>query len=214
MNAIFSKLRTGAFAAGMVLLAACTASNDLNEPPVPMGDFLLGYAIVVADEAKMVPPSRSATPEEWKAVLSDQVKQRFGRYDGTRYYHIALAVDAYALAVPGVPVLVSPKSALVVSATIWDDEAGKKLNEEPKQITILENISGKTFIGSGLTQTREVQMENLSRNAAKKVEEWMSENAAEWFGEIGAAPMAELSEDAAPAPEGEISVQPLAPVAQ
>ncbi|WP_372605440.1 hypothetical protein, partial [Actibacterium sp.] len=148
---MFSRIRKGAALLALLAVAGCSGSNDLDEPPVAMGDFLLGHTIVVADDVQSIGPSRTATPDEWKAVLTDQLKQRFSRYDGDKYYHIAVAVDGYALAVPGIPLVLSPKSALVVSATIWDDAAGAKLNAEPKQFTILEDLSGETVIGSGLT---------------------------------------------------------------
>ncbi|MFM2356712.1 MAG: hypothetical protein RLZZ528_2448, partial [Pseudomonadota bacterium] len=49
--------------AALVLLAAC-AGEDLAAPPDPLGDFRLGYNIVVAKNAQQVGPSRPATAEE------------------------------------------------------------------------------------------------------------------------------------------------------
>ena len=78
------------------------------------------------------------------------------------------------LAKPGIPVLLSPKSALILNATIWDDAVGVKLNEKPHQIAVIESLTVKTLIGSGLTMSRRAQLENLSRNAALSVERWMT----------------------------------------
>ena len=93
-----------------------------------------------------------------------------------------MKVEGYVLAQPGIPVVASPKSVLVVSVTIWDDEKQAKLNEEPEVITVFERLSGETAISSGLTQTKEQQMLNLSRNASLKIHQWMLEHP-EWFGD-------------------------------
>jgi hypothetical protein len=77
--------------------------------------------------------------------------------------------------------VLNPKSALGMTVTIWDDAEQKKLNEEGKQIIVMEKMSEKTVLGSGLTQSAARQMEILSYNAAKAVERWLLENP-EWFG--------------------------------
>jgi hypothetical protein len=161
------------------ILAAC-AANDLSKPPAPMGNFQLGYNIVVAKNAEPVGPSRKATAAEWEAAMKKAIADRFGRYDGDKLYHIGIGVDAYALAVPGIPVVLSPKSVLVVTANVWDDTAQRKINAEPKQFTVFERLSGETIIGSGLTQSREQQMANLAANAARLINDWLVENKA-WF---------------------------------
>ncbi len=161
-------------------LAAC-GQSDLADPPVPLGDFALGLNIVVADKVEMVPISRKATPDEWEAAMKKAVADRFGRYEGTKLYNIGISVDGYALAPPGIPVVAAPKSVLVVTANIWDDAAQQKLNAEGRQFTVFESLSGDTVIGTGLTRTKQQQMDALSYNAAKKVETWLLENP-EWFG--------------------------------
>ena len=165
---------------GAGLLAACQ-KNDLAEAPVPLGNFELGLNIVVADNMKKVPISRPATVEEWESSIIKAVDARFGRYSGTKLYNIGIAVDGFALAPPGIPIVAAPKSVLVITANIWDDASGQKLNAEGAQFTIFESFSGETVIGSGLTRSREKQIEILSYNAAKRVEEWILENP-EWVG--------------------------------
>lgn len=161
-------------------LAGCQ-TNDLMEPPVPLGNFALGLNIAVADNVQMVPISRKATPDEWEAAMIKAVDDRFGRYNGTKLYNIGIAVEGYALAPPGVPVVLKPRSILVVTANVWDDAAGQKLNAEGKQFHVFEKTSAETVVGSGLTQNKKKQMEILSYNAAKRVEQWFLENP-EWFG--------------------------------
>jgi hypothetical protein len=173
-------LRPLALCLGVLALAACQ-NSDLAEPPVPLGDFALGLNIVVADNVQKVPISRDATVEDWEAAMTKAVADRFGRYNGPRLYNIGISVDAYALAPPGIPVVAAPKSILVVTANIWDDATETKLNPEGEQFTIFESFSGETVIGSGLTRTKAKQMEVLSYNAAKRVEQWLLDHP-EWFG--------------------------------
>lgn len=163
----------------LIFLAAC-AGNDLSAPPKDFGDFRLGYNIVVTRNAKPVGPSRKATPEELETAIKTAVQERLGRYQGDKLYHIGIGVDGYALAVPGIPVLLSPKSALAINVNVWDDSAQRTVNAEPKQFTVFESLSGETIVGSGLTQSREQQLENLSRNAARLINDWLIENKA-WF---------------------------------
>lgn len=166
----------------LVGVSACNKFEDLDTVPQPMGRFLLGHNIVVVDDPELGPLSRKASDEEWKASVEEAINERFSRYDGDKYYHIAIKVEGYMLALPGVPLVASPKSALIIGVTIWDDENGVKLNEEPKVMTVFERLSGETFISSGLTQTKEQQMVNLSRNAASMIHKWMLESP-EWFGD-------------------------------
>lgn len=173
-------LRRVGFFIGLAVLAGCGA-NDLEEPPVPLGDFALGLNIVVADNVQKVPISRDASVDEWEAVMKKAVDDRFGRYEGTKLYNVGISVDGYALAPPGIPVVAAPKSVLVITANVWDDAAQQKLNAEGKQITVFESLSGETVIGTGLTRNRKEQMEALSYNAVKRVEEWFLDNP-EWFG--------------------------------
>ncbi len=201
MSALVRNLRPAVLGATLVLAAGCTAKNEITEPPLALGDFSLGYNVVVADNSEVVPPSRKATPEQWEAALSAAIDTRLGRYSGDKLYHIGVSVDGYALAVPGVPVLVAPKSALILTLNVWDDAAKRKLTAEPKRLTILESFSSETLIGTGLTKTREQQIENLAFNAAKQIEKFLGENAAQWFGVPQDAALPPAT-DAAPAAPG------------
>lgn len=200
MRRAVSVFRPALLLGALALVAACAAKDPIDQPPEPLGDFSLGYAIVVADNAKLVPPSRSATPDEWEAVLKEELERRFSRYEGEKLYHLGVNVDGYALAVPGVPVVAAPKSVLVISANVWDDAAQKKLNATPEQMTVFEGLSGDTVMGSGLTRTKQEQMRTLARNAALRIERWLVENREAWFAYDPAT---------APAP-----VAPAAPVAE
>ncbi len=178
----------------LVLAAACTDVSDLQEAPADLGQFRLGHNVVVASKMRQAALSRDATEEEWVTALQAAVEERFGRYEGERLYHLGISVEGFSIAPPGVPLVASPKSVLIIRATLWDDALGRKLNEEAKQFTVFETFSGSTIVGSGLTQTKEEQIQNLSRSAAKLVQNWMLQNP-EWFPGIGAQPAAAASDE-------------------
>jgi len=162
-------------------MAACSAPAHVDDPQKPMGNFQLGHNIVVVSEPELMPFSRNATDEEWQVAMTAAMAQRFGGYEGEKLYHIGVKVEAFALAVPGVPVLFTPKSVLVLAVNIWDDAAGEKLNLESKSFTVFESPTAETMISSGLTQSKEEQMTTLTENAAKAIQDWILENP-EWIG--------------------------------
>lgn len=168
----------------MVGLAACGGGGaDLGEAPVPLGDFRLEHNIVVAPNVQRGPLSRPAEDEELIAAVKSAVAERFGRYDGPKRYHFGISVEGYVLAQPGIPLVVSPKSALILNLTVWDDAAGGKMNDEPQQITVLETFGTGTLIGSGYTLSADEQLEQLSQNAAKAIERFLVRQKSEqgWF---------------------------------
>jgi hypothetical protein len=181
LAATFVRIPRLAALAAVAFLAACAAGDPLEEDLPDMGSFRLAHNIVVADNMQQVPPSRNATPEEWEEILTSEIDRRFGAYEGDRLYHIGIAVDGYALAPPGIPIVLSPRSVLVLSVNVWDDELGRKLHEEPEQIMVFEGASPETMlVGSGIARNREEQMQILARNAARRIQLWMLQNP-EWF---------------------------------
>ena len=89
-------------------------------------------------------------------------------------------IDGYALAPPGVPVLVRPQSAFIITANIWDDASQKKLNEKGEQMTVLEKLDADTAIGSGWTRNKHKQIEVLAYNSALAIQNWLLKHP-EWF---------------------------------
>ena len=160
----------------VLLVSACASEDPLIYEQPDMGSFQMKWNIVVADNARLVPPSRSATPAEWQDIIGAEIDRRFSGYAGGRDFHIAVNVDGYALAPPGIPVLLAPKSILVLSANVWDDAEARKLHAEPERITVFEGANATTIIGSGFTKTKEEQMRALSRNAARAIQNWILTN--------------------------------------
>lgn len=183
---------------GLTLLTACGA-RSLDKPAVPLGDFNLGHNIVVAPKAQRGPVSRKATEEELTSALTKAIAARFDRYEGERLYHFGVSVEGYVLAQPGIPLVLSPKSVMIVNLTVWDDAAGKKLNDKPHQITVFESLSGETVISSGLTQSAEQQLENLATNVSGAIERYLVKQQREegWFkGAKSSAAAAKVEEEA------------------
>jgi hypothetical protein len=167
----------------MLSVAACNGAADLNDAPAPLGDFRLGHNIVVAPKAVKGPLSRNATEDELKAAMTAAIAERFDRYDGERLYHFGVSVEGYVLAAPGIPLVLSPKSILIINVTVWDNALNAKLNEEPHQITVFESFDQGPIVGSGYTQNAAGQLKNLSQNATKAIERYLSKQAKEegWF---------------------------------
>jgi hypothetical protein len=156
-----------------VLMTAC-ASNVQDQPPASLGEFKLGHNVVIADKAQQGPISRDATPEEWVSTLTSAVDRRFGGFEGSQLYHIGMSVEGYMLGPPGF--IYNPRSMLILNVTVWDDAAGKKLNEKVHQIQVLEDTTGETaFVGSGRVRTKEQQMDGLAANAMDRLGEWLVE---------------------------------------
>ena len=169
---------------GLALLAACGGiRDDLTGIPEPIGDFRLGHNIAVVNDPVRGPFSRSVTNEQWQAAVTTAVDDRFGeaRFFGNRFFHIGVAVEAYVLAQPGIPLVYSPRSVMIFSVNFFEDATQTKLNAEPIQITVFEPCCAVPLIGTGFTRSADEQMEGLAFNAARAIERTMRENA-QWFG--------------------------------
>lgn len=166
-----------------VFVSACASGNDLNRPPVPLGDFALGHNVVVAPNLVKGPLSRDATSEEWVEAMTNAIEARFGRYEGNRLFHLGISVEGYVLAQPGIPLVLAPKSAVIINVTVYEDATQTKLTDEPKQISVVESFGAGAILGSGLTQTREQQLEGLAMRAGKEIEIWLVQmnNEKGWF---------------------------------
>ncbi|WP_240790899.1 hypothetical protein [Sulfitobacter pontiacus] len=167
----------------IVVLSACNGASDLDKPAVPLGDFNLYHNIVVAPKVQKLPISREVSEEVLTTAVKEAIAERFDRYEGARNYHFGVSVEGYVLAPPGIPLVLAPKSIMILNLTVWDDAAGKKLTDEPHQITVFESLDQGPIVGSGYTKTAEEQLKNLSQNAAKSIENYLvKQNKAEgWF---------------------------------
>lgn len=177
----------------LTVLVGCAPQPISESREADLGEFRLGHNIVIAPKMQAVPGSREATEEEWVTALTDAFAERFNRYEGGQLYHFGISVEGYMLAPPGVPLLASPKSAVVINVTIWDDAEARKINDEPHQLAILEAADEGALIGSGLANTREEQLANLAFNASRQLEIWLSRQH-DQFGWFDAKPGLETEE--------------------
>ncbi len=126
----------------LLLLAACGAPPPVPAEVEPIGDFRLGYNIVLSNGAQQAPASRPATEEELNTAVRAKVEERLGRYNGDGLYHIGLKVQGYSLGRAGIPILFSPRSALILDMNVWEDATQTKLTPEPIRITAFEGAAG------------------------------------------------------------------------
>ena len=164
----------------LLVLAACGAPPELDADFTPIGDFRLGYNIVVANDVQKGPTSRNATEEELTDAVRAAMEARIGRYDGDGLYHIGLRIEAYVLGRAGVPLIYTPRSVMLIAMNIWDDATQEKLNEEPIRITAFDGEAGP-LVGTGIAKTGSEQLAGLAFDAAREIEELLEENAQTWF---------------------------------
>lgn len=175
-------LRALAASAALLALAACSNRADLNQPAEPIGDFRLGHNVVLATGTTEGPLSRDASEEELETALRTEIEQRLRRYDGDGLYHIGVRIEAFVLAQPGIPIVLSPRSIMLLAVNIWDNETRERLNDDVIRITAFEGVNtGVPFMPSGLVKSKEQQLENLSISAAQELEKLLRENEETWF---------------------------------
>ena len=154
-------------------LVGCAQKIPSSQKPNPIGEFRLGHLVVVGKEMIKGPMSRKSDPSKITAAVKEAIVEKLSVYQGGQYYHVAVKIDAYILGQPGIPLLFSPKSALVMQITVWDDFKEAKINETPVKFIVLENLSVNTLVGSGLTQSAEMQIANLGAKTATQIEDWI-----------------------------------------
>lgn len=166
----------------MMTFSACgTIEEDLTETPQPLGQFRLGHNIAIADNVTKGPFSRDFTETQLEASVQNAVAKRLRRYDGDGLYHLGIVVGGIVLAQPGVPVVYAPQSVMILDVTVFDNTTQEKLNETPERIYAGEGLRNSVpLIGSGYVRSPEVQLENLSASAARRIEDWLHENP-DWF---------------------------------
>ena len=165
----------------LAVLGCANPEDDLTKMPEPLGQFRLGHNIAIADDVKRGPFSREMTETQLEAAVQSAVAKRLRRYDGNGLYHLGIVVGGLVLAQPGIPVVYAPSSVMIVDVTVFDNDTQEKLNEKPKRITVGEGFRNTApIVGSGHVRSAEEQLENLSVNLAKEIEDWLKANP-EWF---------------------------------
>jgi len=79
------------------------------------------------------------------------------------------------------PFVVGERWGLGVRGHVWGEEVGWQLHEEAEQIIVFEGSTAeRAMLGSGIARSREEQMQNLARNAGRRMQVFMLQNP-EWF---------------------------------
>jgi hypothetical protein len=175
-------IRILALLASLVLLAACE-ETQLNEAPQELGDFKLRRGFVYTDKASTYPISRKAEPSEWNKPIEEALEARLRRYQGSGQYDVAITLESFSLAPPGVPVVFNPKSVAVVLVFVYD-VANKTFLLEEHQMIVFEDTTGESaIVGSGHSRTKAEQIDGLALKIVDRVEEYLAEQHAEhgWF---------------------------------
>ncbi len=163
----------------LALLAACTQALDPEVERRGFGDFSLDRMVVIVDKPTVGALSRTVDDAVMKAAVARAMEGRLRRLQGTGRYSIGIKVQGYVLARPGIPILLTPRSALLLSVNVYDD-VPRRLNPEPKNLTVFEDAGADFLVGSGYVQSREQQLDEMAANAAIEVERWLRENP-QWF---------------------------------
>ncbi|MGR3495317.1 hypothetical protein [Citreimonas sp.] len=155
--------------AALIALAGCTApTDDLDGPLEPLGDFQLGFSEVVAPNLQAMLVTETVDAATWTAAVDEAIETRFGRFEGSRCYHLGVSVEAYSMPPPLLP----GRLALAARVTVWDDAAQRKLNEDTKLITVIRALDGSI---SRAARTREDKVRLLAEGVARETEDWLRE---------------------------------------
>lgn len=166
----------------LAVVSACTPPVVEN-PVSEIGDFALGYNFVQGDDMVKGPLSRDGDPKVISAAVQEALDKRLMRYQGDKRYHVVTRIDAYTLGRMGIPFVFSPQTALVLTVSVWDDAAQKRINEKPVQLVVLENTNKSNLLGSGIGQTRDQQIASIAESAAYQIEDFLIKQHQEngWF---------------------------------
>ena len=115
-----------------LLCFACSISNYSKEiPTIPnIGNFKLGHLVVKAENAQKGFFSRNASKQTLEKTLKEKLSKLLSNQNGDHFFHISAIVSGYVLAQPGIPVLLSPKSVLIIDVFIFDDQTQQKVFEK------------------------------------------------------------------------------------
>ncbi|WP_108263187.1 hypothetical protein [Mangrovicoccus ximenensis] len=181
--------RTALALTASLALMGCTTDIAPDIANRPLGDFSLQHLVVVVDDPQRGPMSRASDDESLQTAVTEAVETRFRRFQGGADYSIGIKVVGYALAAPGIPVLLAPRSLLAMNVAVFDADQ-QRISGDWKQLVVWERAGGDQIVGTGYTSTAEEQLAELADNAAVEIEKWMRENEG-WFARPAAAPAAD-----------------------
>lgn len=153
-----------AVAVGLALAGCAGPPEDAADGPPSMGDFRLGFNVVVVGDALQGPGSQTVEDAVLQRAVETAVLRELGGYNGDGLYHLGIRVDAYALATRGS----GRESGLLMAVNVWDEATKRALTAVPLE------IAGTLPAGSG-------DLEALAASAASALAVALAENADTWF---------------------------------
>ena len=175
---LFIKVWKPLLISAFLLFTGCSISDYPSDitPVQQIENFKLGHLVVKAENTQKGFFSRNASEEILESTLKKKLLNSLSKQNGSHFFHISVVVSGYVLAKPGLPIILSPKSVLILDVFIFDDESEQKVFNKPKRFSIFESLNGNTIIGSGLTLTAEEQLDNLTTIATYKISQWLVSN--------------------------------------
>ena len=148
-----------------MLLAACGArAPDVPAPSEPLGDFRMGFNVVVVGDAMQGPGSQTVDPGILETSIETAVANRLGAYSGDGLYHLGIRVEGYVLPEPGA----RSDAVLLMAANVWDESTQQKLTATPIEVT-------------GTVRAAAPTLAQLADSAAQELEQALRDNAGRWF---------------------------------
>ncbi len=164
-----------------VFLTACATEEQQDAIGKSLGQFRLGHNIAIAETVERSPLAAGISNTALEAEVQRAVGAQLRPYDGDGLYHLGLVVDSLVLPQPGVPVVYSTQSKLVVDVTVFDNDTGSKLNQTPERFQVGGGFETVVpFLGSGNVRPVEQQLEALTTSLARDIETWLRQNS-DWF---------------------------------
>ncbi|MEM9344676.1 MAG: hypothetical protein AAGA87_16675 [Pseudomonadota bacterium] len=146
-----------------VTLAACSSILPPAEPePEAIGDFRLGFNLVVADGAQQAAGSGEVEEDRLASAVRAALEQRLGGYDGDGLYHLGVRIEGYTLGEDG-----TSDALLLLAVNVWEDATQEKLNETPLRVSALNPGNSN--------------LEAVAAVAAGEVDALLRTNAGTWF---------------------------------
>lgn len=144
--------------------------------PLHLANIRIGHVGVVTSGMVQGAYSNAVSPEDLASHLRGAITSKLAGLDGARSYNIGVKVTSYMLANPAVPTVSSPKSALIMSVTVWDDSRGQKPVAPPATVIAVDGLYGTSVFITKQQGDKDHRLAALSAKAALEIERYLTKN--------------------------------------
>lgn len=173
-----------AWVLGLFILAGCEVPPP--EPVIldqPLGQFRLGHNIAIADEVPRGELGEELSDTEIEAEIQSAIAARMRWLDGDGLYHIGTVVGGVQITKAGVPIVYARRPVITADVTVYDNDTGAPINEEPIRLTVTMSPSSSIpLVGGGNVPGPDVQLKALAAELARAIDAWLRANP-DWFAE-------------------------------